>query len=59
MTSLAYRACSALIKAGRYTRDDMMDKLDLYLAMDRITPDEYQELVGMMPEETATPTETA
>lgn len=58
MKSLAYRACSALIKAGRYTRDDMMDKLDLYLAMDRMTSDEYQEIVGMMPDETAAPTET-
>ncbi len=53
MPSLAYRACSALIKAGRYTRKDMEDKLDLYLAMDRMTADEYQELVGMMPTETA------
>lgn len=50
---MTYRACSALIKAKRYTRADMMDKLDLYLTMDRITADEYQGLVGMMPEETA------
>lgn len=44
MKSIAYRACSALIEAGRYTCDDMMNKLDMYLARDRITPEEYAEL---------------
>lgn len=48
MKSLAYRLCNTLIEAGRYTREDMFNKLDVYLAVNRMTAEEYQDLVSKM-----------
>lgn len=45
---MTYKNCKKLIEAGRYEYDDMMNKLDVFLLGDRITEEEYKELVQMM-----------
>ncbi len=46
---MTYRNCKKLIELGRYERQDMLNKLDVFLLNDRITQVQYEELVGMMP----------
>lgn len=48
---MTYRNCKKIIELGRYERDDMLNKLDVFLLNDRITQAQYEELVGMMPME--------
>lgn len=43
-----YENCKLLITAGRYTYEDMFNKLDLFLMMGRITEAEYVELTGLL-----------
>ena len=50
---MTYRNCKKLIEAGRYEYDDMMNKLDVFLLGNRITEEQYTELVGMMDSKTA------
>lgn len=45
---MAYNLMKRIITRGGYDRDDVMDKLDAFLAADRITTAQYQELVGML-----------
>ena len=45
---MIYRFCKIKIRSGNYNRDDMMTKLDLYMLNNRITSEQYTELVGMM-----------
>ena len=44
----AYAICNILIKLGRTT--GLQDKMDAYLAADRLTTEEYNELVALMAE---------
>lgn len=44
----AYETCKILIKSGRYQKEDMQKKLDVFLAMDRINVEQYKELVELM-----------
>lgn len=37
-----------IIKRGGYDKDDVMNKLDAFLAADRITTEQYRELVEMI-----------
>lgn len=48
MGTLTYRNCKKLIEAGRYTKEDMLNKLDVFLLGDRITQAEYEELVNLI-----------
>lgn len=48
---MTYRNCKKLIELGRYEREDMLNKLDVFLLNDRITQVQYEELVGMIPVE--------
>ena len=48
---MTYRNCKKIIELGRYEREDMLNKLDVFLLNDRITQAQYEELVGMMPME--------
>ena len=52
-----YENCKLLITAGRYTYEDMFNKLDLFLMMGRVTEAEYVELTGLLtpPEPEPTP----
>ena len=41
--------CTAeIIASGRYDKNSMKDKLDVFLLAERITDDEYKELMQMM-----------
>lgn len=42
-----YNLCKKLIDLGK--TDGLQAKLDVYLANDRLTTDEYNELTGMLP----------
>lgn len=48
---MAYKLMKRIIERGGYDRDDVMNKLDAFLAADRITVEQYEELVAMMGEE--------
>lgn len=45
---MAYNLMKRIIQRGGYDKNDVMNKLDAFLAADRITVEEYQELVAMM-----------
>lgn len=45
MTSV-YKLCKALIERGR--TEGLVDKMDAYLAVDRLTVGEYDELMKML-----------
>lgn len=45
---MTYRNCKKLIEAGRYEYSDMMNKLDVFLLGDRVTQEQYTELVALM-----------
>lgn len=46
-----YQMCKTLIQKGRYEKEDMLRKLDIFLLGGRITEDEYRELVSLMSDE--------
>lgn len=48
MGSITYRNCKKLIEAGR--TEGMQEKLDVFLLANRITTDEYNELVSLLKE---------
>lgn len=41
---ITYQNIKKLIEKGRYTYDDMLSKMDVFLLNDRITEAEYNEL---------------
>ncbi len=43
-----YNVCKKLILSGNYDKADMVKKLDIYLLKDRITEDQYNELMRLM-----------
>ena len=43
---MTYTLCKRLIEAGR--TDNMLNKLDIFFAVGRITDDEYIELTSML-----------
>lgn len=45
---MTYRYCKQIIAKGGYDKDDMLDKLDVFLLGDRITKEQYEELKGMI-----------
>lgn len=45
---MTYKNCKKLIEAGRFEREDMLMKLDIFLLNNRISQGEYEELVGLM-----------
>ena len=45
---MAYNLMKRIILRGGYDKDDVMDKLDAFLAAERITADQYRELVDLM-----------
>lgn len=60
-----YMYCKKIIAGGNYDSDDMLDKLDVFLLNERITNEQYNELIGMITpadkevvEDTATTTGT-
>ena len=41
-----YNLCKLLIQKNR--TDGLQEQMDVYLAADRLTPEEYQELAGLL-----------
>ena len=47
---MTYNVCKRLIQNGNFEKNDMTMKLDVFLLNDRITREQYNELVGLMSE---------
>lgn len=45
---MAYKLMKRIIERGDYDKEDVLEKLDAFLASDRITIAEYEELVAMV-----------
>lgn len=45
---MIYNLLKNLIEAGKYEKEDMQNKLDVFFAFDRITLEQYQELMEMI-----------
>lgn len=45
---MTYTRIKKIIQSGRYNREDMLGKLDVFLLAGRITIQEYDELAEMM-----------
>lgn len=43
-----YESTKILIQSGNYEKESMMKKLDIFLNLDRITIEQYEELVQMI-----------
>ena len=48
---MTYKVCKRLIQNGNYEKEDMLIKLDVFLLNDRITQEEYNELVNLLNED--------
>lgn len=46
--SMTYKLMKRIIEKGNYDKDSTLQKLDVFLMVDRITVEEYQELVEMI-----------
>lgn len=44
--SLGYRIMRNLIKTGRQTKEQLLEKCDVYYGAGRMTSEEYEELVA-------------
>lgn len=46
---MTYRLCKTVIEKGTFgTKEEMLEKLDVFLLNNRITKDEYSELVFLL-----------
>lgn len=45
---MIYKLCKQVIESGNYEYSSMLNKLDVYLLGNRITPEQYTELKGLM-----------
>ena len=55
--SITYTFCKKVIENGTYgIKEDMLIKLDVFLLNDRITQEEYNELVDLLGQKEAEPT---
>lgn len=43
-----FMICKRVIEIGRYEKEDMLNKLDVFLLSDRLSQSEYEELVGLL-----------
>lgn len=48
---MIYKLCKKVITSGNYDKEDMQKKLDVYLLCNRITQEQYEELIGLITEE--------
>jgi len=47
--NLTYKACKSQIERKSYvSKEDIQQKLDIFLVNDRITQDQYTELAGLL-----------
>lgn len=45
---MIYKLCKKVILSGNFEKDSMQNKLDVYLLCNRITQEQYEELVSLM-----------
>ena len=45
---MTYKMCKTLIEKKRYEKEDMLEKLDIFLIANRITKEEYEELTKII-----------
>ncbi len=45
---MTYRLVKRIIAKGNYDKDELMDKLDVFLLAGRITDEQYKELAKML-----------
>lgn len=45
---MTYGYCKKIIASGKYDKNEMKDKLDIFLLANRITDEQYKELMQMM-----------
>lgn len=45
---MTYKLCKKMIINGNYTKEDMLNKLDVFFATGRLTEEEYKELVNLI-----------
>lgn len=45
---MIYNLLKNLIEVGKYEKEDMLNKLDVFFAFDRVTLEQYQELLEMV-----------
>lgn len=45
---MTYNLCKRVIQNGNYVKEDMLVKLDVFLLNDRITQEQYNELIALM-----------
>ena len=43
---MTYGYCKKIIAGGKYEKEDMLDKFDVFLLAGRINDEEYKELVA-------------
>lgn len=47
---MTYTYCKKVIQNNTYgTKEEMLEKLDVFLLNNRVTQEQYNELVGMLP----------
>ena len=45
---MIYKLCKKVITNGNYGKNEMQTKLDVFLLCNRITEEQYEELVGLL-----------
>lgn len=45
---MIYNLLLNLINAGKYEKEDMLNKIDVFFTFDRITVEQYQELLELI-----------
>ena len=45
---MIYKLCKKEIENGNYDKEDMKKKLDIYLLKNRITNEQYEELIELI-----------
>jgi hypothetical protein len=48
---MTYTYCKKIILSGNYDKEDMLNKLDVFLLNNRITQEQYIELVQLINEQ--------
>ncbi len=48
---MTYGYLKKIIAGGKYIKEDLMDKLDVFLLANRITDEQYTELVSLLEEQ--------
>ena len=45
---MTYGLCKKIIAKGNYDKDELLNKMDIFLLNNRITQEQYNELAGMI-----------